>query len=169
MSFTHADSPFNKSFGNVNASTGSFRCITDAKGSVTLTASRNECCSKFGQTCSDGSKVCWDDTCPGGFGAGILAPISAVFNPKGTVPTGKTPRQAVASGDTQVGPDLSTDADCNPWGIFKPLCVAGKSVTKFAEAQQCLPGVLPAGLSAVPCGVYVIGGILAMLIVLKMR
>lgn len=45
------------------------------------------------------------------------------------------------AGQTQSGaPDTSVDADCNPWGVFKPLCVAGKSFTKGGQSLASLGG-----------------------------
>lgn len=114
-------------------------------------------CGAIDPLCTSAKVQC---TCGGGPAAGILAPITAVkqvtTNPSeaskqllGGSPAGKTPSGA---------PDTGPDADCDPWGVLKGLCVAGKSFLKGGQAASgaigapCIPG-LP-----VPCAVVVLGG-----------
>jgi hypothetical protein len=67
-------------------------------------------------------------------------------------------------------PDTSTDADCNPWGLLKGFCVAGKSILKGGEGVAGAAGEWAGSPVAQFMPVILVGGgIMLLAIMMKGR
>lgn len=92
-----------------------------------------------------------------------LAPLSTSF---GGGPSAAAQQKAAASNTT---PNPDPDADCNGWGFFKPICVAGKSFTKGSQsASQFLTSPCISGIP-IPCALLGFGAGIIILLTLKGR